>query len=255
MLNTAQMFDKWTQEPPRAARKGGYDPGRAIYLSEAGGCERKSTLRLLRFPQDQPTDAQRASWARGLLWESYLTLLWAAWYPKRTARQANVRTPYGNGKIDLFVNYDAPDSLRACAAEPTAVEYIMGCQQRGEYPHILEIKTKEAKAKPFLPDPAHVNQTLMYMHFYECIEINGVQYKGPRPTGELAYGIIDTNEVLSFPVEYDAERANELEAWLQRVQQATWARTPLPIPGDYAPDHYPCGGESWRCNFARHCWE
>lgn len=242
MLTTQEMYERWTKEPPYTRRRGAYDPGRAIYLSEAGGCARRTTLRLLKYPQAPASDAQRASWGRGLLWESYLTLLWSAWHPKRVARQALVQTPYGNGKIDIFVNYDLPMADPGSGELPTL------------HPHIVEVKTKEAKAKPWLPTEEHLNQLTMYLHFYNNISIDGAAYVGPRPTGELVYGIVDTNEVLSFAVAYDAERAARLIAWLDSVQQAVWKRAPLLVPSEYAPDKFPCGGESWACNYAAHCW-
>jgi hypothetical protein len=246
MHDTAKMYELWTREPARPARRGGYDPGRAIYLSEAGQCERRTTLRLLRYEQDQPSAALRASWSRGLLWEAYLSLLWHAWHPKRVAKQAYVRTPYGNGKIDVFVNYNA-------GVQDTH-DHIVANYGNGAYPHIVEIKTKEAKAKPYLPTREHMDQCLMYMHFYECIEVDGVKYQGPRPTGEVTYGIVDTNEVLSYPVEYDTERVQYLVDWMSRVQRSVWNRKPLPVPDERAPDAFPCGGAEWHCSYYRHCW-
>jgi hypothetical protein len=225
-MNTAELYRAWTTAPtPKMVRKGTYDPGRAIYMSELGGCERKVTLRLLRYEAAPFSLGSQQAMNNGLVWEDYIGLLWEA-YAKDAGipaiRQQPATSPYGNGKLDVWL--------------PTMN-------------HLVEVKAKEAKSRNFLPQRDHLDQVLMYLAYYESYSPNS-----ERPTAELAYCLWDTKEVVSFPVTFDVARMEVLHQWGRRVQQAVWGKKTLPIPDRNAPDQYPCDWGHGQCQYYRHCW-
>ncbi|BDG61893.1 PD-(D/E)XK nuclease family protein [Caldinitratiruptor microaerophilus] len=195
----------------------GFDPSE-IRLSEAGGCPRKQTLRILGYPAEEVTDRQLGIFEAGDYWEDYLFHTWSELYPRRVRRQVPVRTPYGVGHIDLWV---APER------------------------HIVECKTTQAKSRDYLPMDQHLAQVQMYLHFWG---------RHRSATAEVAYVIKETAEVVSFPVQYNRYWAEELEEGLRRIAQHVTEGRPAPVPEGYSPDSFPCGWGDGRCPYWSHCW-
>ncbi|WP_243239929.1 hypothetical protein [Sulfobacillus harzensis] len=222
LLSTAALQQEKYQSELAGPSK--FDP-HEIRLSEAGQCPRRQTLRALGYVATPPTLREMAIFETGHLAEERITALWAQQFPgpDQCVREVEVRTEFGVGHIDLWI-------------EPIK--------------HIVECKTTTEKRLKDLPLQSHVAQVTMYLHFY------GNQ-RGA--TAEISYLIKETGEIKSFPVTYDRQYARELIVGLMEVQAAiTMLREPLPIPEDYQATSYPC---AWytpqglrRCGFWEHCW-
>lgn len=194
-----------------------------IRLSEAGQCRRRQTLRALGFVPTPPSLRELAIFETGHLAEERIAALWDAQFPGQLTREVEVRTEFGVGHIDLWV-------------DPIS--------------HIVECKTTTEKRLHDLPLPSHVAQVTMYLHFFG---------NARGATAEIAYLIKETGEIQSFPVTYDRDDARQLIVGLMEVQAAIHlTREPLPIPEEYQATHYPC---AWytpqglrRCGFWDYCW-
>ncbi|NMP22633.1 hypothetical protein [Sulfobacillus harzensis] len=221
-LSTASLQQLKYEEELAGPSK--FDP-HEIRLSEAGQCPRRQTLRALGYVSTPPTLREMAIFETGHLAEERITALWAKQFPgpDQLVREVEVRTEFGVGHIDLWV-------------EPIK--------------HIVECKTTTEKRIKDLPLQSHVAQVTMYLHFYG-------NERGA--TAEVAYLIKETGEIRSFPITYDRQYARQLIVGLMEVQAAiTMLREPLPIPEDYQATSYPC---AWytpqglrRCGFWDHCW-
>lgn len=198
-----------------------FDP-REVRLSEAGQCPRRQTLRALGYPAAPPTDRELAVFAAGHHWEDALAALWEDRFPFGVQRQVPVVTPFGTGHIDLWV-------------EPIR--------------HLVEGKTTTEKHRADLPFASHVDQVTLYLHFFG-------QARGA--TAEIAYVIKETGEIVSCPVAYDADRAQELHFRLLVVQDAIRRGEPLPVPEEYEATRYPCAWHTpqglARCGYWATCW-
>jgi CRISPR/Cas system-associated exonuclease Cas4 (RecB family) len=195
-----------------------------MWPSEMGGCPRKTTLRLLNYKPADRTGGEVQTMNFGKIFESYVTALWRNQYTGIIERQVPVLTPYGNGKIDLYLP---------------------------ELPKLIEVKTTNWARKDYLPNPSHVDQLLLYMAFFA--EWNTAN------AGELAYGFSDNEDVLqSFVIPYNQERVNELVNWAEQVKCAKDTKTPPPVPEPYHPEKFPCGwlGKNpGRCEYFAFCWK
>lgn len=205
-------------------------PGRhpvGMWPSEIGGCPRKTTLRLMGIRPKERTDREQNTMNFGKVFEQYVCTLWRGSYSGVIERQVPVVTPYGNGKIDLWI----PDE-----------------------PRLIEVKTTSWARKDYLPNPSHIDQLLLYMAYFEDFQ----PYVSTIP-GELCYGFSDNEDVLvSFSVVFDIDRVNVLLAWCEGVKTAVRARKAPPIPENYHPEHYPCGwlGKNpGRCEYFDSCWK
>ncbi len=222
LLSTALLQQEKYQTELAGPSK--FDP-HEIRLSEAGQCPRRQTLRALGYVATPPTLREMAIFETGHLAEERITALWEKQFPvpDQLVREVEVRTEFGVGHIDLWI-------------EPIK--------------HIVECKTTTEKRLKDLPLQSHVAQVTMYLHFYG-------NERGA--TAEISYLIKETGEIKSFPVTYDRQYARQLIVGLMEVQAAiTMLREPLPIPEDYQATSYPC---AWytpqglrRCGFWEHCW-
>lgn len=206
------------------AGPGKFDP-REIRLSEAGQCPRRQTLRALGYVPTPPTLREMAIFETGHLAEERIAALWAAQFPApgQLQREVEVRTEFGVGHIDLWV-------------DPIA--------------HLVECKTTTEKRLKDLPLPSHVAQVTLYLHFWG---------NARGATAEIAYLLKETGEIRSYPVTYDRQAARDLIVGLMEVQAAiAMLRAPLPIPDDYQATQYPCAWHTpeglRRCGFWDHCW-
>ncbi|MCY0886470.1 MAG: hypothetical protein OWV35_11455 [Firmicutes bacterium] len=204
------------------AREQTFDP-KEIRLSEAGQCGRRQTLRALGYEPAPHTLRELAIFETGHLVEDRLLGYWEDRYPGQVLRQVEVRTPFGTGHIDGYV-----EPLR----------------------HLVECKTTTEKHRDHLPLASHVDQVTLYLHFWG---------HGRGADAEITYYVKETGQVLSFPVSYDPDRAEALIQNLIAVQAAIQLlQEPLPVPEDYQATRYPC---AWytpeglaRCPYWRHCW-
>lgn len=194
-----------------------FDP-REMRLSAVGGCARQQTLRMLGYPATEPTETQLSIFASGHEHEDRVFRLWAARYPRQVRRQIRVRTPYGTGHIDLWV---APER------------------------RLVEVKSTTLKMRDRLPLAAHVDQVLMYLHFWG---------RARDAQAEIAYRLKETGELLSFAVDYDPDRVATLLRTLGAIESAVSVEEPLPIPDGYTAFAFPCAWGTGRCPFWDHCW-
>lgn len=199
-----------------------FDP-KEIRLSEAGQCGRRQTLRALGYPATPPTLRDLAIFETGHLAEDRIAALWEAQCPGQLQREVEVRTAFGVGHIDLWI-------------EPLH--------------HLVECKTTTEKRLSALPLSSHVAQVTLYLHFFGHAQ---------GATAEIAYLIKETGEIHTFPVVYDLAYARELIVGLMEVQAAiSLLREPLPIPDTYQATQFPCAWYSpqglRRCGFWEHCW-
>lgn len=199
-----------------------FDP-HEIRLSEAGQCARRQTLRALGLVPTPPSLREMAIFETGHLAEDRITALWETQYPGQLLREVEVRTEFGVGHIDLWV-------------DPIA--------------HLVECKTTTEKRLKDLPLFSHVAQVTLYLHFYG---------NARGATSEIAYLFKETGEIRSYPVVYDPALARQLIVGLMEVQAAiTLFKEPLPISDDYQATAYPCAWHTpqglRRCGFWDHCW-
>lgn len=218
-LNTAALYSQLLNERSQQQK---FDPTE-IRLSEVGGCARKQTLRALGYEAEEPDERSLSIFESGDQHEDAIYHLWADQYPRRVRRQIKVQSPFGVGHIDIWV---APIK------------------------HLVESKSTTEKSRARLPLQSHIDQVTMYLHFWG-------QPRGA--TAEIAYRIKETGEILSFPVEYDEERAALLVKRLGDIQAAIHLfRTPVPVPDGNGPTHFPCAWPTSagmaRCPFWQHCW-
>ena len=222
LLSTAALQKEKYQTELAGPSK--FDP-HEIRLSEAGQCPRRQTLRALGYVSTPPTLREMAIFETGHLAEERITALWEKQFPvpDQLVREVEVRTEFGVGHIDLWV-------------DPIA--------------HLVECKTTTEKRLKDLPLSSHVAQVTLYLHFYG---------NARGATAEIAYLFKETGEIRSYPVVYDPALARQLIVGLMEVQAAiTLLKEPLPIPDDYQATAYPCAWHTpqglRRCGFWDHCW-
>jgi hypothetical protein len=224
----------------QASRRAPRHPaGGRVYLSEATGCGRKATLRLLRFQATPFSGQSNANIARGLHDEEIIALIYEA-HGYRVTRQAPVITPYGNGKIDVLV--------QERQREGTSIA-----------PVIVEAKSATSEQQRWLPREHHVAQALLYLGFYvpeggDIVHPTAVAHQLGY-TAEVAYYLNDIEQVIAYAVEWDPEAFAHLERALAKIDTAHRAGVPLPVPGNYADNKPPCEfPNTGRCQYWEHCW-
>jgi len=235
VITTLDLWRK-RQEKPKHQYTKPYDPSpsKHLHLSQAGGCARKETLRLLGYPAEPTPSTMQERWDQGKFWEEFVAALWQAEYGSEIMRQVPLETDYGIGYIDV---------LRIQTGTRLDDDPVSGY-------HIIEIKTTTSDKRNWLPDKGYIDQLMLYGHFFGEHHTN--------VTLELVYFVMDTREILSYPVEMDRERVGVLLSWLHMVQFAVQDKDPLPVQAGYRPNKFPC---SWltakvpgHCAFYDHCW-
>jgi hypothetical protein len=111
--------------------------------------------------------------------------------------------------------------------------------------HIVEAKSTTSDKQRFIPDKQYIDQVLWYMHFFG---------NALGATAEIAYAIRDTQEIISFPITYDAERVEALIRWAERVSAAVRSGQPLSRPEYMIAERFPCSWGSGRCQYFEHCY-
>lgn len=209
-----------------------------IYLSEATGCPRKASLRLLKYPASQRSQFSQQAMASGLRGEEkILLLLEAAGFDVQ--RQYPVQTKWGNGKIDAFCN-----PIESASTEGLYLDR----------PLVVEIKTSKIDHVNRLPWEDHKDQCLLYMgliagyHDY-LISSTDRDFNGQIPYGEVTYVLkkehtddVSEEKITSYPVEWNAARFQYLINKLDLID--TWVRQRKPVPMELAgkrdKDRIPC---------------
>lgn len=204
-----------------------------IYLSEATGCPRKASLRLLKYPASQRSQFSQQAMASGLRGEEKVILMLeaAGW---DVNRQHPVQTKWGNGKIDAYCIPDYDDLL--------------------DRPLVVEIKTSKLDMVQRLPWPDHKDQCLLYMglmaNYHVYLENStDLDFNGAIPFGEVTYLLKqdhsdDNSEerITSYPIQWDAARFQYLIGQLDLIDTHVRKGEPVPLElaGKKAKDRIPC---------------
>lgn len=217
---SATLYEAWLKKR-QATNK--FDPSE-IRLSEVGHCLRAATLRILGYAAEPTTLRQESIFQKGDEEEDHIASWWEDEYLGQIDRQVEVQSPFGVGHMDIWVK-----PLR----------------------HYIESKSTTLKSLRYLPNQDHVEQVMLYHHYY-------IQPTGGG-TAELVYRVKETGLPIVFPIVYDREYAEELVARLQTVKDAVEFGVPLPVPKGNYLDQFPCGwwnddGEFTTCAFWKHCW-
>lgn len=240
-----QAWRKYTNKlveiDQRARRTPRMDGAVGIYLSEATGCPRKASLRLLKYPAAKRNQYSYQAMASGIKGEEKVALVLEAcgW---KVRRQEPLVTKYGNGRIDLLVDLD--DTTSDLYHTPLMV---------------IEIKTSTLDRLKWLPQKDHVEQCLLYMGVIHH------QTAFPPPLGEVVYLLKQAHDatddqqekIATFPVAWDEQRFEYLIGQLDLIDTHVRQRTPVPLElaGDVRPDKPPCAyPRAGQCQFWQHCW-
>lgn len=214
-----------------------------IYLSEATGCPRKASLRLLKYPAAPISKNRQVAMSSGIKGEEKIALVLEAmgW---DIERQYPVQTRYGNGRIDVLAHLNADNS--------THVDYHNTL--------IVEIKTSLLSRLKWLPQKDHTDQCLLYMGF-----MRAVFEDADSILGEVVYLLKeshdarnDSNEkIVAFPVEWDGERFDYLIGQLDLIDEHVRKRVPVPLElaGSVTPEKPPCAyPNAGQCQYWANCW-
>lgn len=212
-----------------------------IYLSEATGCPRKASLRLLRYPAAPISKNRQVAMSSGIKGEEKIALVLEAmgW---DIERQYPVQTKYGNGRIDVLAHLGANPFI---INNPTQKL-------------VVEIKTSLLSRLKWLPQRDHVDQCLLYMGFMKVVFENDI-------LGEVVYllreshdATTDANEKIAcFPVEWDGERFDYLIGQLDLIDEHVRRREPVPLElvSGVQPDKPPCAyPNAGQCQYWSNCW-
>lgn len=211
-----------------------------IYLSEATGCPRKASLRILKYPASKKSDFSQAAMLSGIKGEEKVILVLEAvgW---NVERQHTLQTKYGNGKIDVLADVRDSPSLEE--------EYV-------DRPVVVEIKTSTIDRQKWLPQRDHMDQCLLYMGLIG-------EQDGVIPFGEVAYLLKSDHEkdgdekFISYPVEWDEARYKYLIGQLDLIDGHVRQGIPVPLElvqpkeQDKPPCNYPKTG---KCVYWQVCW-
>jgi hypothetical protein len=214
-----------------------------IYLSEATGCPRKASLRLLKYTAAKHSQYSQTAMLSGIKGEEKIILMLeaAGW---NVTRQYTLQTRWGNGKIDALV--DARDSASL------ADIYV-------DRPIVVEIKTYSGDIK-WLPRREHVDQCLLYMGLLMLED-------GQVPFGEVTYLLKkshdadddkENDKIASYPVAWNSERFRYLTHQLDLIDDHVKRGEPVPLSlaGEKSADKPPCQyPHAGKCVYFRHCWE
>lgn len=213
-----------------------------IYLSEATGCPRKASLRILKYPAARKSEAQQQAMASGIKGEEKVILVLEAmgW---RITRQYTLQTRWGNGKIDALV--DARDSVSLGDL------YI-------DRPIVVEVKTTTLDQQKWLPKLDHKDQCLLYMGLLAAEDHQ-------IPFGEVTYLLkprhddndSEKEKIVSYPIAYDQERFLWLISQLDLIDSHVRQKKPVPLElaGYKSPDKVPCQYPNGsRCGYWQICY-
>lgn len=243
---------KRTSENVRTPRLPG---ATGIYLSEATGCPRKASLRLLKYTASARTQFSRQAMDSGIRGEEKIILVLEAvgW---NVERQYPLQTKWGNGKIDALV--DARDSA-------ALGDFYL------DRPIVVEIKTSTLDQLKNLPWESHTDQCLLYMGLV-AYEDYGRPSSKDNPTfesfipfGEVTYLLKRSHDdntgvgekVVSFPVPWNEARFKYLTDKLDLIQDHVKRGIPVPIQlaGEVSKDRPPCQyPNAGKCSFFHHCY-
>ena len=203
-------------------------------LSNTGKCQRMRMLKVLGYEAEDIDDSTAQTFERGNLLEDWFVDQIINKYPRRTRREQEVKTPFGDvGHMDVW--YPNPDNNPAT---------------------IIEVKSVHENTKYFsLPKQDHINQVQSYMHFYTD---NNGNRRADR--AEIIYIFFGRKlETEPYEIVYDPEKGKEIEEELNLLH--SWKKSGYvpDIPEDKTPDSFPCfwttkDGNIGRCSYYKHCW-
>jgi hypothetical protein len=210
-----------------------FDPTH-IRPSAISSCARKQVYAALGYPANEEAMRELEGIAfLGNLLDRSLADFWSRMYPGKTYRQFELRTPYG------------------IVAHPDI--WVPGLNLD------VEVKSVSVGAKYYgLPKPEHVDQLQLRLHFHHKYR----KKEGVR--GEIIYFFRETFldpeswAPLSFPIEYDPEKGQELETRLNYIMECV-ERKELPEREGTNPDYFPCKSKTKylqaECPYRDACWE
>jgi hypothetical protein len=214
-----------------------------IFLSEATGCPRKASLRLLKYTAAKGNEFSQTAMLGGIKGEEKVILILeaAGW---DVTRQYTLQTRWGNGKIDALI--DARDGVSSAPMDL----YV-------DRPIVVEIKTYSGDIK-WLPRREHVDQCLLYMGLLH------LEDNGPVPFGEVTYLLKkahdddkENDKIASYPVEWNPERFQYLTHQLDLIDDHVKRGEPVPLTlaGEKSADKPPCQyPNAGRCVYYHHCY-
>lgn len=210
----------------RARRTPRLDGSNRIYLSAITGCPRKETLRILGYKRTDHSAASLVNMQSGIKGEEKVAVVLEA-NGYQVTRQYVVQTIYGNGQADIYATHSTL-----------------------EHPLIVEVKTSTFSRMQYLPQRDHLDQALLYIGFLKL------------PRAELVYLLKQSHDdasgdekIVSYVVEHDEIRFNELVTILDAVDLAVKLRQPLPVPSEYESNKSPCEYPgTGRCVYWENCY-
>ena len=209
-----------------------FDPTH-IRPSAISSCARKQVYAALGYPANEEAMRELEGVAfLGNLLDRSLADFWSKMYPGKTYRQFELKTPYG------------------IVAHPDI--WVPGLNLD------VEVKSVSVGAKYYgLPKPEHVDQVQLRLHFHH-------KYRKKPARGEIVYFFRETFldpenwQPLSFPIEYDPVKGQELETRLNYILECV-EREVLPDRESSSPDYYPCKSKTKylqaECPYRDICWE
>ena len=213
-------------------KRSDFDPSN-FRLSNTGKCERMRMLKVLGYSSDDIDQSTAETFERGNLLEDWIVEQFIKRFPRKTRKQIEVPTPYGDvGHMDIW--FPNPEDK-----EPT----------------IIEVKSVHEKARYYLPKEDHINQVQAYMHFFT--DSRG-QRKAER--AELTYIFFGRKlETITYEIKYNELTGRKIEKELKKLHKWRDEGYIPGIPEDKSPDLFPCfwltsDGNSGNCPFYEHCW-
>ena len=213
-------------------KKSDFDPAN-FRLSNTGKCERMRMLKVLGYSSEDVDQSTAETFERGNLIEDWLVEQFIKRFPRKTRKQIEVHTPYGDvGHMDIW--FPNPEDK-----EPT----------------IIEVKSVHEKARYYLPKEDHINQVQAYMHFF-----TDSQGKRKAKRAEITYIFFGRKlESVTYEIKYNELTGRKIEKELIKLHK--WKEEGY-IPGiaqDKSADQFPCfwltsDGSSGNCSFYEHCW-
>ncbi|MFP4041484.1 MAG: hypothetical protein ACLFT6_01855 [Bacteroidales bacterium] len=209
-----------------------FDPTQ-FRLSNTGKCRRMRMMKVLGYEAEEIDESTAQTFERGNLLENWFVNQLVKKYPRKTRKQVEVHTPFGDtGHMDIWF--------------PNPPE---------KAPTIIEVKSVHEKGRYYLPNEDHINQVQAYMHFF-------TDNKGNRRSNraEIIY-IFFGRKLESDPyvIEYDPEKGKEIEEELKTLHRWKEEQFVPDIPDGMSPDQYPCfwttsDGNQGNCPYYHHCW-
>lgn len=210
-----------------------FDPTK-FRLSNTGKCQRYRMLKVLGYDLANPTEEQAQYFERGNMLENWFVDQIINQFPRKTRKQVEVPTPYGDtGHMDIWFPNPPDDDAT-----------------------IIEVKSVSEKAKHYqLPKEDHIKQVQSYMHFYR--DSRGNRRANRAEINYIFFG--RKLETQAFEIKYDKLMGESIESELKQLHQWKDEEYVPNIPEGMEPDEFPCfwvtgDGHEGHCPAYEHCW-